>query len=178
MRILWFFLALLSPFVLASPLSLIDVARGWVGSPVLLRQWQHSLIGADAECFPERRWQGVDLKPISRRDCLEAAKTIVRGGKTGAPMHFSRDPGVGMQLPATWASGSCAIRIDAKNPRDEDTFPIFVVSNAAFHIAQQCTKPDTPGLGGIGYIGPQKVIMVFVYGQQAQSPVPTGIDTA
>ncbi|KAL8904192.1 MAG: hypothetical protein Q9207_003429 [Kuettlingeria erythrocarpa] len=125
---------------------------------------------SEAKCFEKRELYDIQLKPIKYKDCIEAAKKAMIGGKAGAPMHFSRDPMVGMEMPATWSYGRCAIRIDTKKPDDEDTFPIVVVANAASLLAELCTKPDKPGLGGLALIGPKKVIMIFVYGRDPDPP--------
>lgn len=71
-----------------------------------------------------------------------------------------------------------------KEKEDEDTFPMFAVANAASFIAEQCSKPNTPRLGGLSLIGPKKVVMIFVYGRRPEPPpeprptIPPAVDTA
>ncbi len=153
----------------ASPLAPVSASRY---SGVLSLMAHMNQLVSEAKCFQKRQPHDIQLKPINYRHCIEAAKRAVIGGKALAPMHFSTDPTVGMGMPATWTYGRCAIRIDTKEPDDEDTFPIVVVANAASLLAERCTKPDKPGLGGLGLIGPKKVIKIFVYGRDPDPPPP------
>ena len=153
----------------ANPLAAPIRAGHYLGtSPFLAHPMNDDVFGA--QCFEKANPYAVEFKPISYRDCIEAAKKAMLGGKAGAPMHFSRDAEAGMGMPETWSHGRCAIRIDVKEHDDEDTFPMVAVANAASLLAQRCSKPSTPGLGGMGLIGPKKVIMIFVYGHDPDPP--------
>ncbi|KAL8920162.1 MAG: hypothetical protein Q9208_006408 [Pyrenodesmia sp. 3 TL-2023] len=172
MKQLWFlFLVCLTAHVLASPLTPTSASRYHAGESSVMA---HLLMGLikNGRCLDKRQPHDIQLKPINYRDCIEAAKKVMIGGKAGAPMHFSSDPKAGMEMPATWSYGRCAIRIDTTQPDDEDTFPMVVVANAASLLAERCTKPNTPGLGGMGLIGPEKVITMFVYGRDPDPPPP------
>lgn len=162
---LWLLLVFLTACISASSISVMNGAHHRRESPVIAQIRNDFTFEANAQCFAQRQVHDIQLKPISYMDCLKAAEKATFGGKAGAPMHFSRDPGVGMRMPASWAHGSCVIRIDTREPKDDDSFPMFDVANAASLIAERCTKRDTPGLGGLGLIGPKKVIMIFVYGR-------------
>ncbi|KAI4138178.1 MAG: hypothetical protein L6R39_006928 [Caloplaca ligustica] len=169
MRDLWTFLVFFVPVILASPLSAIDAGR-WGGSSVIARLLNDSSSGENVQCYSSRQGHDIRLKPIVYSDCVKAAEKATIGGKAAAPMHFSKDPNVGMAMPESWAYGSCVVRIDMRGKEDEDTFPMFVVANAASLIAEKCSTPDTSGLGGLGLIGPKKVVMIFVYGRIPRPP--------
>lgn len=137
-----------------------------------------------SQCFSQRQPYDIQLKPITYAHCIEAARKVAIGDKAGAPMHFSRDPDAGMGLPEEWAYGNCVVRIDMREPGDEDTFNLYTVSNAASLIAQRCTAREMPGLGGLGLIGPKKVVMMIVYGRLPGPPpkprptIAAGVETA
>ena len=59
-----------------------------------------------------------------------------------------------------------------KQQEDHDTFPLFVVANAASLIAQKCSDaaPSSPGFGGLALIGPNKVVVMIVYGRTPDPP--------
>ncbi|KAL8686065.1 MAG: hypothetical protein Q9218_007375 [Villophora microphyllina] len=124
------------------------------------------------QCFDQRQPYDIQMKPVSYWDCVEAARRIAYGSKAHAPMHFSRDPNVGMELPESWSYGSCVIRLDVKGAEDEDTFNMILVANAASLIAERCSAktPSSPGLGGLGLIGPKKVVLIFIYGRTPPPP--------
>lgn len=170
MERLWFLLLVcLTSHVLASPLAPTSASRQYPGQSSVMAHLMSGIV-KNPQCLAKRQPYDIQLKPINYRDCIRAARKVVLGGKAGAPMHFSRDASVGMEMPATWSYGRCAIRIDVKQPSDEDTFPMIVVANAASLLAERCTKPDTPGLGGIGLIGPKDVVTIFVYGRDPDPP--------
>ncbi|KAL9027110.1 MAG: hypothetical protein Q9196_004319 [Gyalolechia fulgens] len=168
--IFWLFFFLLAADVSAGLLALPVGARPWGDVRGLNKELCDSSAGSNAQCFATDQFHGICLKPIHYYDCIRAAERATFGGKAGAPMHFSRHPKMGMELPEVWSYGSCVIRIDMKSNDDEDTFPMNEVANAASLIAEWCSKPDTPGLGGIGAIGPKKVVMIFVYGRLPPAP--------
>lgn len=183
MAIFWLMSLIFVAQTIASPLSIPTGARPWRGSKELYQALHGSSVGSEAKCFaPDQH--DIDLKPIYYPDCVKAAARTTMGGKAGAPMHFSRHPNVGMQLPEHWTYGSCTIRIDMNYANEEDTFPMLVVANAASYIAERCSKPDTPGLGGMGEIGPKKVVTIFVYGRYPPPPprprptIPAGAVTS
>ena len=159
----WLSFSLYIADILASPLSVPFGAHPWAGSDALIQ-------ASNALCFSQRQPHDVQYKPIRYMDCIEAAERATAGGKAGAPMHFSRHPSKGMELPQWWTYGSCTIRIDMKEPDEEDTFPMYGVANAASKIAEDCTKPNAPGLGGLGLIGPKKVVIIIVYGVTPPPP--------
>ncbi|KAL8800595.1 MAG: hypothetical protein Q9182_005057 [Xanthomendoza sp. 2 TL-2023] len=179
MATLYHFFLLLIIDVIAGPLSSPLRAHTGGGSHELFQPLNASRLGFQVNCFDKRRTpQDIQLKPIHYRDCIEAGRKVTFGDKTLAPMHFSRSPHLGMQVPEGWSSGTCAIRIDMKQQEDEDTFPLLDVANAASMLAERCSDFDrrSSGVGGLGYVGPKKVVMIFVYGQTpppAPRPRPT-----
>ncbi|KAL8993336.1 MAG: hypothetical protein Q9169_006423 [Polycauliona sp. 2 TL-2023] len=169
--------------VCANTLSVPIRGRPWPGSHVLMQDSRNLAILGAQQCFDQRQPNDVQLKPIHYPDCIKAAEKITFGGKAGAPMHFSRDPRGGMELPESWAHGSCVIRVDMKQKEDQDTFPLFAVANAGSLIAQKCSDftPTSPGLGGLGIVGPRKVVVIIVYGRTpppAPRPRPTFLAAA
>ncbi|KAL9599994.1 MAG: hypothetical protein Q9219_003463 [cf. Caloplaca sp. 3 TL-2023] len=165
---IWLFFTLLTVCVWAVPaMSLFGTTYGddRLG---LSPNVQNEALRASSECFSREQVPEVELKPINYLDCIHAARKVIMGGKAGAPMHYSRRPDVGMQVPEHWASGSCEIRIDTEGPNDEDSFPLLVVANMASLIAQHCSTD--PGLGGMKLIGPKKKIMIFVFGRYPPPP--------
>ncbi|KAL8935587.1 MAG: hypothetical protein Q9216_005354 [Gyalolechia sp. 2 TL-2023] len=181
---LWLVVVLLIAHVSAGPLSVPIGARPLGDFNRLNRELFDSNVGTNAQCFASEQFHDIHLQPIHYLDCIKAAERVTWGGKAGAPMHFSRGSGIGMQLPEHWSYGSCVIRIDMRQPDDEDSFPLFEVANAASLIAERCSKPPTPGLGGLAAIGPKKVVLIFVYGRLPPPPpkprptIPAGIATS
>ncbi|KAL8798861.1 MAG: hypothetical protein Q9223_007790 [Gallowayella weberi] len=179
MATLYLSLLLLIIDVLAGPLSLPLRVHTGGGSHELFQPLNASRLGFQVNCFDKRRTpEDIHLKPIRYSDCIEAARKITFGDKSRAPMAFSRSPHIGMQVPEHWSSGTCAIRIDMKQQEDEDTFPLLDVANAASMLAERCSDFDirSSGAGGLGYVGPKKVVVIFVYGQTpppAPRPRPT-----
>ncbi|KAL8653229.1 MAG: hypothetical protein Q9226_003934 [Calogaya cf. arnoldii] len=153
--------------VCAGPLSVPIGAHPWLGRHTLTQDFRNLTALNGGQCFDQRQPYDIQLKPIHYPDCIKAAEQATIGGKAGAPMHFSRDSHSGMQLPEWWVHGSCVIRIDMKHKEDHDTFPLFAVANAGSLIAQKCSDftPSSPGLGGLGTVGPGKVVVIIVYGR-------------
>ena len=166
----------------ASPLTNPIGAPLWPGSYAFPGDLGNMTTLNAQQCF-HRQLHDIQMKPIHYPDCIKAAEKATFGDKAGAPMHFSRDPHSGMQLPELWAHGSCVVRIDMKQQEDQDTFSLFIVANAASLIAQKCSDftPSSPGLGGLGLVGPKKVVTLFVYGRRpppAPRPRPSLITVA
>ncbi|KAL8689003.1 MAG: hypothetical protein Q9224_004746 [Gallowayella concinna] len=187
MATLYLSILLLVIDVIAGPLSSALGAHTGRGSHRLFRPLDASSLGFQSNCFDKRRTpEGIQLKPIHYGDCINAARKITFGDKAAAPMHFSKSPNVGMQVPESWFSGTCGVRIDVKRQEDEDTFPLIDVANAASLLAQRCSdfQQRSSGVGGLGYIGPKKVVAIVVFGQDpppAPRPRPTllaGAETA
>lgn len=153
--------------ICASPLSVPIGTHPWLGSNALTQNLRNLTALSAQQCFDQRQPHDIQLKPIHYPDCIKAAEKATFGGKAGAPMHFSRDPHSGMELPEWWAHGTCVVRIDMKQQEDQDTFPLFAVANAGSLIAQKCSDftPSSPGLGGLGIVGPKKVVVIIVYGR-------------
>lgn len=167
---LWLYFILLAACVSAGPLSTPIDAHPWGDIHRLNRGLFDSDLGAGTQCFATESFHGVRLKPIHYDDCIKAAERVTWGGKAGAPMQFSRDSKIGMEVPEHWSYGNCVIRIDMRYPDDVDTFPLNDVANAASLIAQRCSKSETPKLGGLAEIGPKKVVLIFVFGRVPPAP--------
>ncbi|KAI4180001.1 MAG: hypothetical protein L6R41_007521 [Letrouitia leprolyta] len=164
------YFVLLTAYVSASPLSTPVDAHPW--GDIHRLDWgpPDSDVASSSQCFATEQFHGIRLKPIHYTDCIEAAERVTWGGKAGAPMQFSRNSKIGMEVPEHWSYGNCVIRIDMKNPDDVDTFPLNDVANAASLIAQRCSRSGTPGLGGLAAIGPKQVVVIFVFGRVPPDP--------
>lgn len=122
-------------------------------------------------CFTQPPYPVPPLLPAKWHDCYEAINLAKQDDKKDAPIYFSRDAKVGYGLPHAWDLGSCEIMIDV-DPHDEgDTLTMVDIVRAAFTVAVLCVK-DYPFLGGRERVGPKKVIIVFVSGQEAPPEHP------
>ncbi|KAL8709237.1 MAG: hypothetical protein Q9220_005980 [cf. Caloplaca sp. 1 TL-2023] len=118
------FLLALATFAFSSPLTVPIGAYPWQNSRAM-DQLNGSVTDSGVHCFDQRQPYDIQLKPAQYMDCVKAAEKITFGGKAGAPMHFSRDPAAGLEVPVWWAFGSCVVRIDMKNQEDDDTFQLI-----------------------------------------------------
>ena len=104
--------------------------------------------------------------------CLRIAQGISQSEKSSAPMHFSRDGGMGFALPHEYnpPHADCYVYVDFFPGAEEDaTFPMRDISLGIIVLVQTCVENNaSPQLGGTFAVGPELRVIVVV----ARHPLP------
>ena len=113
----------------------------------------------------------LQVGPIEIDDCAEIFDLMQEGDKTWAPMHFSRDPAHGYEVPHRWHKNSCTVLIDFVKDEDEDTFSLGDIVQVASDILRNCVMNKAmPGLGGKAMVGPAEKMLLVLSGKMAKAP--------
>lgn len=113
-------------------------------------------------CYP---WGAPLLHPHAQ-DCANIVEMIAEGDKASAPMHFSRHPKRGYQVPHGWRLGTCTAVIDLVEDKDA-TMRLSEIAFSAALISNLCIgHPGQPNFGGSALAGPQLAMKVIVAGMK------------
>ena len=121
-----------------------------------------SSLKGDEDCFDASA--DPRLIPAQMEDCLEGALQIRQVGSLTRPLTFSRQSRGIFQLPHVFRSGTCVISVDVVHDADRDTFPLWVINNAALDLAMECVGQSFH-VGGKKFVGPNQVVYVMVFGR-------------
>ncbi|KAL8933112.1 MAG: hypothetical protein Q9211_005955 [Gyalolechia sp. 1 TL-2023] len=137
-------------------------------------------VSAKPACFNQARFPRPPLYPADIDDCVFVAQLILQGDKANAPIHWSRQEGVGWKLPHMWDvwGKSCFISLDMLREfkEDEVVFAPAKVAQVAVDIINVCQSSlDLPGLGGRDVVGPEGKTVVILAGKVPEAgPKPPG----
>lgn len=133
-----------------------------------------------ALCFDQTKWPRPQLFRAGLQDCLDIAQLILEGDKAHAPMHWSRQRGIGWTLPFMWDiwGKSCFVTIDMLPGyyEDEVVFAPDAVAKTAIEIINRCqTSANLPKLGGRETVGLEAKTIVILAGKIPETgPKPPG----
>ena len=130
-----------------------------------------STLGSIPECFdpPMPRERAVPISNFT--DCEVATKEIV-GSRIRAQIYvFSRKPSTDpnhYQLPSTFRTRTCVVRLDMEHEDDEDAVRLGYVESTAWVLASRCSglvQPEEKWGGTMTVsVGARDLIRVTVYG--------------
>lgn len=139
-----------------------------------------SCVSATPACFKQAGYPRPPLYPAEIDDCVFMAELILKGDKAHAPIHWSRQEGVGWKLPVIWDvwGKSCFISMDMlpQFKEDEVVFAPAKVAQVAVDIINVCqSSSELPGLGGREVVGPEQKAFVILAGKVPETgPRPPG----
>ena len=128
--------------------------------------WLCRTVSGMPRCYPS----DSPLLPAVAADCASIVDMMLEGDKRHAPMHFSRKPGRGFQVPHRWVNSTCVVVIDLVGD-EEDTMSMWQIAMAATWILNLCVgRPGRPSLGGREYTGPKDAMLVLLAGRTKRDP--------
>ncbi|KAL8825785.1 MAG: hypothetical protein Q9170_007659 [Blastenia crenularia] len=144
----------------------IDIATA--ASMVTTLCWMLFLLAA-AEGLPRCYPPSAPFRKPALDDCASVIEMMMEGDKTGAPMHFSRDPSQGFEVPHYWINTTCTVAIDLVKT-EEAIVKLSEIAFTAATIMHLCIgRPGRSNLGGSDLTGPWQNMKVIVGGRKRYS---------
>ena len=113
-------------------------------------------------CFAQNLPNETQIAPLIYKECREAVASIPMGGKSLAPVTFSRTSEAGFQVPDSWTFGTCTVAIDVVTASTQETATFAAILKRAFDLTVECVI-HPPHLGGKSALGKRGGLEVALF---------------
>lgn len=113
--------------------------------------------------------------PAHYEDCYEACDKLLELLRVPPTerLKFGKQHGSNILLPQSVSFGTCQIRVDVTDPRDEDIFDLWTLHGAGLDLAYRCTEGPNFNYGGIRAVGSKGVVDMIMSGRMPPPVFPT-----